>query len=53
MFLGGREWIYKDSPVMHFDEKQAQIYDDGLEKMERKYLPSQEEFYINSESFLS
>jgi len=51
--LDGREWVYRQSPVMELDEKQAQNFDDGLEKMEKKYQPSQEEFYINSESFLS
>lgn len=51
--LDGRKWIYHDSPVMQLDEKQAQIFDDGLEKMEKKYQPSQEEFYINSQAFLN
>ena len=51
--LDGREWIYHQSPVMELDEKQAEIFDNGLEKMEKKYQPSQEEFYINSQSFLN
>lgn len=51
--LDVRKWIYYDSPVMQLDEKQAQIFDDGLEKMEKKYQLSQEEFYINSQSFLN
>ncbi len=50
--LDGRKWIYYDSPVMQLDEKQVQIFDDGLEKMEKIYQPSQEEFYINSQAFL-
>lgn len=50
--LDGRKWIYNDSPVMQLDEKQAQIFDDRLKKMEKEYRPSQEEFYINSHSFL-
>lgn len=49
--LDGRKWIYTDSSVMHFDEEQAKIYDDGLEKMQKEYKASQEEFYINSQSF--
>mgnify|MGYP002511944658 CR=1 FL=1 len=48
--LDGRRWVYRDSPVMAIDEKEAQRYDDTLEPMERKYLPSQEEFYIMSHS---
>lgn len=50
--LDKRKWIYFDSPVMELDEEEAQKYDDGLEKMERKYQPSQEEFYIYSHSFI-
>lgn len=48
--LDGRRWIYYDSPVMKIDEKKAEEYDNMLEKMERKYKPSQEEFYILSNS---
>ena len=50
--LDGKKWFYHDSPVMHFDEKQAQIFDDGLEKMEKKYQPSQEEFDIISQAYI-
>lgn len=50
--LDGRRWFYHDSPVMSFDMQAAQSYDDGLEKMEKKYLPGQEEFYIMSHSFV-
>ena len=48
--LDGRRWIYRDSPVMAIDEAEARRYDDTLEPMERKRLPSQEEFYIMSHS---
>lgn len=48
--LDGRKWIYYDSPVMQIDEQQAERFDEGLEKMEKKYQPSQEEFYIYSHS---
>lgn len=48
--LDGRKWIYQDSPVMQIDEKEAEAYDDTLEKMEKKFQPSQEEFYILSHS---
>ena len=42
--LKGRTWTYYDSPVMHFNEEDAQRFDDTLEKMEKKHQPSQEEF---------
>ncbi len=50
--LDGRKWFYYDSPVMNIDEKDALSYDNTLEKMEKKHLPSQEEFYIMSRSFI-
>lgn len=50
--LDGRKWFYSDSPVMAIDEKEAARYDDSLEKMEKKFQPSQEEFYIMSHSFI-
>lgn len=50
--LDGRRWIYYGSPVMEISEEEARKYDDGLEKMERKYQPGQEEFYIMSHSFV-
>lgn len=51
--LDGRRWVYHDSPVMAISEEEARQYDDTLEKMEKKHLPSQEEFYIMSHSFIS
>lgn len=48
--LDGRRWYYYDSPVMQIDPADAQRYDDTLEPMERRYQPSQEEFYISSHS---
>ncbi len=50
--LDGRLWFYYDSPVMNIDEKEAQRYDDQLEPMEKRHQPSQEEFYIMSQSFV-
>lgn len=50
--LDGRKWFYRDSPVMAIDEQVAQEYDSGLEPMEKKYLSSQDEFYIMSHSFV-
>ncbi|MDY3619140.1 GNAT family N-acetyltransferase [Agathobaculum sp.] len=51
--LDGRNWFYKDSPVMAISEKEAREYDDTLEHMEKRIQPSQEEFYIISQSFLA
>lgn len=48
--LDGRKWVYFDSPVMKIDEGEAEGFDAGLEKMEKKFQPSQEEFYIHSHS---
>ena len=50
--LDGRKWFYRDSPVMAVDEEAARKYDDSLNKMEKKYQTSQEEFYILSQAFL-
>lgn len=50
--LDGRKWIYHDSPVMAIDEEEARKYDDTLRKIERKHQPSQEEFYIMSNSYV-
>lgn len=50
--LDGHRWIYRDSPVMAVSEDEAARYDDTLELMEKRHLPSQEEFYIMSHSFV-
>ena len=50
--LDGGPWVYRDSPVMHFDEEAARRFDEGLPPMEKRVLPCQEEFYILSSSVL-
>ncbi len=50
--LDGRKWVYYDSPVMKIDEQEAERFDERLEKMEKKFQPSQEEFYIYSHSII-
>ena len=50
--LDGRKWVYYDSPVMQIDEKAAEEFDLTLEKLEKKEMPSQEEFYILSQATL-
>lgn len=48
--LDGRKWYYKESNVYHIDEKAADQFDSTFEKMEKKFKPCQEEFYIHSHS---
>lgn len=50
--LDGRKWVYYDSPVMAITEDEALAYDNSLETMEKKYQPSQEEFYIMSHAYI-
>jgi hypothetical protein len=50
--LDGKKWVYYDSPVMMIDEQEAGRFDESLEKMEKKFQPSQEEFYIHSHSII-
>ena len=51
--LDGRKRRYRDSPVMAIREEDAVAYDETLEPMEKKWAPSQEEFYILSHSFVN
>jgi len=51
--LDGRKWVYHQSPVFEIDEQEAGRFDEGLESMEKKYQPSQDEFYIYSHSIIS
>ncbi len=50
--LDGRKWVYHQSPVFEIDEQEAERFDEGLERWEKKYQPSQEEFYIHSHSII-
>ena len=50
--LDGRRWIYYQSPVYEIDKEEAVRFDEGLERMEKKHLPCQEEFYILSNSII-
>ncbi|MEY8321770.1 N-acetyltransferase [Lachnospiraceae bacterium 46-61] len=50
--LQGKKWTYYDSPIMNIDVKDAERFDEHLEKMDKKYQTSQEEFYIYSHSFI-
>ena len=50
--LDGRKWVYYQSSVFDINEKEAEVFDEGLERLEKKYQFSQEEFYIHSHSFI-
>lgn len=50
--LDDHKWLYQDSPVMAISKEEAERYDDTLEPVEKKYLPSQDEFYIMSQAFI-
>ncbi len=38
--------------VVEIDEQESELFDERLEKMEKKFQPSQEEFYIHSHSII-
>ena len=50
--LDGRKWVYYQSPVFEIDEQEAERFDEGLESLEKKYQPSQEEFFIHSHAII-
>jgi len=50
--LPGRKWVYHQSPVFEIDDLEAERFDESLEHLEKKYQPSQEEFYIHSHSII-
>lgn len=48
----GRKWIYCESPVMQLDLEAAKRFDDRCPPMGKEWRPSQESFYILSQSFV-
>ena len=48
--LDGRRYRYEESPVFNLDEKEIEEFDKKFPKKEKKVLPGQEEFFINSHS---
>lgn len=50
--LSGNKWIFKESAAFEFDEKAAREFDKTFPQMPEEYLPSQELFYIYSNSRL-
>ena len=48
----GRKWYYHESPVYNLDSSEVQEFDKQFEVREKKFQPSQEEFYIHSHSVI-
>ncbi|MCH5204641.1 MAG: N-acetyltransferase [Oscillospiraceae bacterium] len=48
--LDGKRWVYKESSAYEIDEKAAEDFDKSFPQMEKAYRPSQELFYIYSNS---
>lgn len=50
--LDGRKWRFQDSSLYQIDSAKVQSFDEQFEPKEKKYKPSQEEFYIHSNSVI-
>ena len=50
--LANKGWTYKDSPIYDVNENEVEEFDKTFEKKEKGYQPSQEEFWIFSQSFI-
>ena len=50
--LDGRRWYYYDSPAFQFSSEEVEAFDALFEAKEKKYQPSQEAFYILSNSVI-
>lgn len=48
--LDGNRWCYMESDIYQVNEQAAEQFDSRFEKLEKKFQPSQEEFYILSHS---
>ncbi len=48
----GKRWYYHESPAYNIDTSEAEEFDKLFKTKEKKYQPSQEEFYIYSHSTL-
>lgn len=51
-FFDGRKYYFYESPVFEIDENLADEFDKFFEPMEKSFQPSQEEFYILSNSVM-
>lgn len=50
--LAGGDWTYRESSAMAAEEQAVQQFDQQFEPMEKKWMPSQETFYIHSHSVI-
>ncbi|MBQ7838920.1 MAG: N-acetyltransferase [Lachnospiraceae bacterium] len=50
--LDGRKWFYHESPAYEMDSAEAEKFDALFEFKEKKWQPSQEEFFIHSSSVI-
>ncbi|MDD3414561.1 MAG: N-acetyltransferase [Lachnospiraceae bacterium] len=50
--LDGRKWRFQDSSLYQIDSAKVQSFDEQFEPKEKMYKPSQEEFYIHSNSVI-
>lgn len=50
--LDGRRWFYHESPAYNIDSDKARKFDEMFPSKEKKFQPSQEEFYIHSHSVI-
>lgn len=48
--LSGKKWLYKESTAYEFDAKAAEEFDKNFPQMSKEYKPTQELFYIYSNS---
>jgi hypothetical protein len=48
--LAGHRWSYHESAAYNIDPDEAEAFDAGFVPLEKKTLPSQEEFFILSHS---
>ena len=48
--LDGRRYRFEESPVFDLSEAEIEEFDKRFPKKEKKVLPQQEEFFINSHS---
>ncbi len=48
--LSGNKWIFAESAAYEFDERAAEEFDRDFPRLEKKYAPSQELFFIYSNS---
>ena len=51
-FFDGRKYYFYESSVFQIDENSADEFDECFEPMEKSFQPSQEEFYILSNSIM-